>query len=78
MFLPGAAGTVQEIFQASTENYYAVSADLVAPMVLVGVEYWTRILPAWPLVRRLGEGRAAGQALHLVDNAAEAVRILRG
>ncbi len=58
VFLPGAAGTVQEIFQASTENFYAATSGLVAPLVLVGVEYWTRTLPAWPLLERLGEHRA--------------------
>ena len=40
VFLPGAAGTVQEVFQAACSNYYAEAAD-VAPMVFVGREYWT-------------------------------------
>ena len=40
VFLPGAAGTVQEIFQDACENYYA-DGPRVAPMVLVGVEHWT-------------------------------------
>ena len=35
VFLPGAAGTVQEIFQDACENYYADESS-VAPMVLVG------------------------------------------
>ena len=34
IYLPGAAGTVQEVFQAVTENYYAADAALIAPMVL--------------------------------------------
>ncbi len=41
VFLPGAAGTVQEIFQAACTNYYAAEAE-VAPMVFVGEDYWTR------------------------------------
>ena len=36
VFLPGAAGTVQEIFQDACENYYADEAT-IAPMVLVGI-----------------------------------------
>ena len=40
VFLPGAAGTVQEIFQDACENYYAVNGS-VATMVLVGRTYWT-------------------------------------
>ena len=44
VFLPGAAGTVQEIFQAACTNYYA-TADRVVPMVFVGREYWTPRCP---------------------------------
>ena len=40
VFLPGAAGTVQEVFQDACENYYAAESS-VAPMVLVGGSYWT-------------------------------------
>ena len=35
VFLPGAAGTVQEVFQAACANYYADESD-VAPMLFVG------------------------------------------
>ena len=35
VFLPGRAGTVQEVFQDACENYYADESS-VAPMVLVG------------------------------------------
>jgi predicted Rossmann-fold nucleotide-binding protein len=66
VFLPGAAGTVQEVFQAACENFYAEPTQ-VAPMVLVGREYWTSRLPAWPLLDVLGSGRPFGPVLHLVD-----------
>jgi predicted Rossmann-fold nucleotide-binding protein len=75
VFLPGAAGTVQEIFQAACANYYSEPA-LVAPMVLVGREHWTRALPAWPLLDVLGRGRALGARLHLVDDPAEVLPLL--
>jgi predicted Rossmann-fold nucleotide-binding protein len=75
VFLPGAAGTVQEIFQAACANYYA-QPDLVAPMVLVGREYWAQHLPAWPLLEVLGGGRALGPRLHLVDDATEVLPLL--
>ncbi|OYO23086.1 Rossmann fold nucleotide-binding protein [Enemella dayhoffiae] len=74
--LPGAAGTVQEIFQAATGNYYAADDDQVAPMVLVGREHWTERLPAWPLLRALGEGRELGRRLHLADTLVDAVAAL--
>ena len=76
VYLPGQAGTVQEIFQAVTENFYAADASLVAPMVLVGVEYWTRTYPAWPLLQALGEGRAMGDVVHCVETVEEAAALV--
>ena len=70
VFLPGAGGTVQEIFQDACENYYADEAT-VAPMVLVGRDYWTHDVPAWPLLSRLADGRPMGAAVHLVDDIGE-------
>ncbi len=76
VFLPGAGGTVQEIFQDACDNYYAEAAT-VAPMVLVGREYWSATLPAWPLLEALAAGRAMADAIHLVDHAEDAVALLR-
>jgi len=75
VFLPGAAGTVQEIFQAACANYYN-EADLVVPMVLVGRDHWSKQLPVWQLVEVLGRGRAFGPRLHLVDDPAEVLPLL--
>ncbi len=75
VFLPGAGGTVQEIFQDACENYYADESS-VAPMVLVGVEHWTRTVPAWPLLSSLAAGRAMEPHVHLVDTVEEAVELL--
>lgn len=75
--LPGQAGTVQEIFQAVTENFYAADASLVAPLVLVGLEYWTTTHPAWPLLlRSLAAGRPMAAAVHCVDTVEEAAALL--
>ena len=76
VYLPGQAGTVQEIFQAVTENFYAADAGQVAPLILVGVDYWTNQLPAWPLLQRLGTGRPMGDVVHCVDDIAAAVGLL--
>ena len=75
VFLAGAGGTVQEIFQDACENYYADESSL-APMVLVGVEHWTVTVPAWPLLSSLARGRAMEPHVHLVDTVAEAVAVL--
>ena len=76
VFLPGQAGTVQEVFQAVTENFYAADATQIAPLILIGIDYWTTTYPAWPLLERLGEGRLMGKVIHVVDDIAEAVRLL--
>ena len=77
VFLPGAGGTVQEIFQDACENYYADESSM-APMVLVGRHHWTEELPAWPLLRALARGRAMEDHIHLVDTVEEAVAELPG
>ncbi len=75
VFLPGAGGTVQEIFQDACENYYA-EPSAVAPMVLVGVEHWTRTVPAWPLLEAMAADRPMAAALHLVDDIADVADLL--
>jgi predicted Rossmann-fold nucleotide-binding protein len=75
VFLPGAAGTVQEIFQDACENYYADPSS-VAPMVLVGRRYWTETLPVWPLLETLARGRDMERCVHLVDSVAEVPALL--
>jgi predicted Rossmann-fold nucleotide-binding protein len=75
VFLPGAAGTVQEIFQAACSNYYAAEAEVV-PMVFVGRDHWTRTLPAWPLVSALAAGRPLSARAHLLDDPAQVAGLL--
>jgi predicted Rossmann-fold nucleotide-binding protein len=75
VFLPGAAGTVQEVFQDACENYYA-DESAVAPMVLVGREHWTGNVPAWPLLQALARGRTMERQVHLVDTVEEAAALL--
>ncbi|WP_377321945.1 LOG family protein [Pimelobacter simplex] len=74
VFLPGAGGTVQEIFQDACENYYATE-QTIAPMVLVGRAHWTEELPAWPLLRALSRGRPMEAHVHLVDTVEEAAAL---
>ena len=74
--LPGAAGTVQEVFQAATRDYYAVNDTLVTPLVLVGRQHWTQDLPAWPLLQRLAGRRPMAGRIQLVDTVEEALEAL--
>lgn len=77
VFLPGAAGTVQEVFQDACENYYA-DASAVAPMVLVGRRHWTETFPVWPLLQSLARERAMEPLVHLVDDVREVAPLLAG
>ncbi|QLH24414.1 LOG family protein [Streptomyces sp. Rer75] len=71
VFLPGAAGTLQEIFDNATPNYYESRGE-PTPMVLVDRDHWTRRLPAWPLLEALAEGRSMKARIALVDSVDEA------
>lgn len=76
VYLRGAAGTVQEIFQAFTRNYYAREVAQLRPLILVDVDYWTNVFPAWPLLSALGRGRLTEHHVHLVDTIDEALAAL--
>lgn len=74
--LPGAAGTVQEIFQAVTPLYYAPDDEQVPPLILVGVEHWTTTVPVWPALRSLANGRTLATVTHLVDDVRDVPALL--
>lgn len=77
IFLPGAAGTVQEIFQDACENYYS-AREAVTPMVLVGKRHWEEEYPAWPILQKLAAGRAMEDRIFLVDSVEEALAVMGG
>ncbi|MGW3272060.1 LOG family protein [Streptomyces kronopolitis] len=70
VFLPGAAGTVQEVFDNATPNYYGSRGE-PTPMVLVDRAHWTERLPAWPLLRALAAERPMAARIALVDSVDE-------
>ncbi|MBQ0880876.1 MULTISPECIES: LOG family protein [Streptomyces] len=76
VFLPGAAGTVQEIFDNATPNYYESRGE-PTPMVLVDKAHWTERLPAWPLLDSLAGGRTMQSRIALVDRIEEAPAALK-
>ncbi|MFF6953992.1 LOG family protein [Streptomyces iakyrus] len=76
VFLPGAAGTLQEIFDNATPNYYESRGE-PTPMVLVNRAHWTEKLPAWPLLRSLARGRSMEARIALVDRIEEAPEALK-
>jgi predicted Rossmann-fold nucleotide-binding protein len=88
VFGPGAAGTVQEIFQNVTLNYYRVAGARPTPMVFAGKDFWDpdgcgaaaeadpARKPAFPLVRKMGVDGDFTEALLLSDDIDEMVRFL--
>ncbi len=74
--LPGAAGTVQEVFQAATRSYYAIGTPV--PLVLVGRAHWTEDVPVWPALHALGRDRAMARVTRLVDSIEEALAVIAG
>ena len=78
VFAPGAAGTVQEVFQAANDRFYAPRTAAVAPLVLLGGEHWTQTLPAWPLLQALAHDSPLAGAVHVVDDPDEALALVTG
>ena len=76
VFLPGAAGTVQEIFDNATPNYYESRGE-PTPMVLVNRAHWTEKLPTWPLLQSLARERAMESRIALVDRIEDAPDALK-
>jgi predicted Rossmann-fold nucleotide-binding protein len=75
IYLPGAAGTVQEIFQAVTPNYYGDPATQI-PLILVDTDHWTNKLPVWPLLQSLATNRPMTRSTHLVNTITEATTLI--
>jgi len=72
IFAPGSAGTTQEIFQDATQNHYG-TLDCISPMILMGVEHWSKKRPVWPLLQQVAHGRAYAELLALTDDEDEVV-----
>lgn len=73
--LPGAAGTVQEIFQAVTPLYYAPEGSPLPRLVLVGTNYWTRRIPVGDALRALGARRPMAERVSLVETIEDAAAL---
>lgn len=76
IFTEGKAGTIQEIFQDAAQNYYR-SFDWFSPMVLLGVEYWTKTLPVVDVLRSLFDPLDQASCLTVTDDIDEAADAIR-
>ena len=76
IYSEGKAGTLQEIFQDSAQNYYR-TCRWFSPMVLLGRKYWTRTFPVAPVLDRLFKEDREQHRLLVTDSIDEAVRHIR-
>lgn len=75
VFAPGKAGTIQEIFQDATQNYYR-TFKIFSPMVLLGKQYWTVTHPVEPLMRSLFAPSDFERFILMTDSLDEARRFI--
>lgn len=67
IYMPGSAGTIQEIFQEAVQDHY-LSLGYASPMVFVGSKFWTEDIPIYPFFKQMTEkGRYKNLLLSLVD-----------
>ncbi|MBR6211508.1 MAG: hypothetical protein IKQ64_00520 [Bacteroidales bacterium] len=73
IYSPGSAGTFQEIFQDAAQNHYE-TFGYASPMVFLGVDYYTREVPIYPLLEDLlARGKYKGLILSITDDKDEAI-----
>jgi predicted Rossmann-fold nucleotide-binding protein len=78
VFAEGRAGTVQEIFQATTMTYYG-TVPSSGPFIFLGSTFWTDQLPVRPLLQPLLAGSTQGDQtglIHILDDIHEAARLI--
>lgn len=78
VFAPGRAGTVQEVFQATTMTFYG-TVDHSGPFIFLGRRFWTEVLPIDSLLAPLLATSPLGDLKHLIhitDDPWEAAALL--
>jgi predicted Rossmann-fold nucleotide-binding protein len=75
IYSEGKAGTIQEIFQDSTQNYYK-TFDYFSPMVLFGTQYWTTTYPVVGLLQNLFTPADFSKYVLVTDNVDAAAQFI--
>lgn len=76
VFAEGSAGTIQEIFQDQTQNYY-LTEGVPSPMILLGEDFWKWRRPIYPLLCSMAAGRPYEKCLHITDSNDTIIEILK-
>jgi predicted Rossmann-fold nucleotide-binding protein len=75
IFTKGKAGTIQEIFQDATQNYYKTFSHF-SPMVLLGSKYWTQDYPVVAVLEKLFTAADYGKYVLVTDDIDEAASFI--
>lgn len=76
IFMPGSAGTLQEVFQEAVQNHYE-TLGFASPMVFVGSKFWSEEVPVYPFIEHMMEcGRYKNLIVDLVDDNESIVRAI--
>ena len=77
IYSPGSAGTVQEIFQDTVQNHY-LSYGISSPMVFLGSRFWTKVMPFYPLLKKLTrKGQFKNLRLTVTDDTEHVIKVLK-
>ena len=88
IFGKGNAGTVQEIFQDTTQNYYRDPKVAATPMILLGEEFWngpvsfdkknpSKKKPLYPLLRTLALDKDFLKVILLTDDPEQIIALIK-
>jgi len=75
LYFEGKAGTIQEIFQDGTQNYYKMF-DRFSPMVMFDVEYWTIKYPVVSVLQKLFTPAEFAKHILVTDDITAAARFI--
>jgi predicted Rossmann-fold nucleotide-binding protein len=75
IYVEGWAGTLQEIFQDATQNYYRVLGDF-SPMILFGTRQWCETLPVVAILKRLFKPEDFGRYVCVTDDPATVLEFI--
>ena len=76
VFMPGGAGTLQEVFQEAVQNHY-LTQGFASPMVFMDSQFWSKDVPVYPLLQKLiDDGRYQHLPIALVDDVEGAIQTL--
>lgn len=76
IYMPGSAGTIQEIFQEAVQSHY-LSFGYASPMVFVGSKFWTEEVPVYPFIQHMiNTGHYKNLILSLVDDTESIIKAI--